>query len=327
MPRNLIREMQHQAAVSGRPHAMPMPEHQPLTTLTLGDFLRCEFPPREMMLAPWLPAKGLAMVFAPRGVGKTHFALGAAYAVASGGRFLRWQAPRPRKVLLIDGEMPAQVLQERLSEIAARSGNGVGVEDQIRILAADLCPRGLPDLSTVEGQRELEPLLGDAELVAVDNISTVCRSGKENEAESWSVTQDWALGQRRVGRTVLSVHHAGKGGEQRGTSRREDVMDSVVRLSQPDDYCAADGARFIVSFTKSRGFAGHDADPFEAELRDGDWTVRDLEDERIVQAAVLASQGMTQKRVAETLGVSGATANRLLKRHRERESGGAVGMG
>ncbi|OYW21987.1 MAG: hypothetical protein B7Z43_08715, partial [Sphingomonas sp. 12-62-6] len=52
----------------------------PLAPLGLDEFLKRSFPPREQLLAPWLPRKGLALVFAPRGVGKTHFSLGVAYA-------------------------------------------------------------------------------------------------------------------------------------------------------------------------------------------------------------------------------------------------------
>ena len=59
------------------------------------------------------------MVHAWRGVGKTYFALGAAYAVASGGAFLKWRAERPRKVLYVDGEMPGAAIKERLAAIIA----------------------------------------------------------------------------------------------------------------------------------------------------------------------------------------------------------------
>lgn len=74
------------------------------------------------MLAPWLPDKGLAMVFAPRGVGKTWFALSVAHAVATGGAFLRWRAQRPRRVLDIDGEMPAIALQGRYAAVVDGAG-------------------------------------------------------------------------------------------------------------------------------------------------------------------------------------------------------------
>ena len=48
------------------------PQVPPLRVLEVRDFLRLELPPSEMLLDPILPAKGLAMMFAPRGVGKTH---------------------------------------------------------------------------------------------------------------------------------------------------------------------------------------------------------------------------------------------------------------
>jgi hypothetical protein len=36
-----------------------------------------------MVLDPIIPEKGLAMLYAPRGIGKTHVALGIVYAAAS----------------------------------------------------------------------------------------------------------------------------------------------------------------------------------------------------------------------------------------------------
>lgn len=193
-------------------------QHAPLAPIGLRDFLSMEFPPREMVLSPWLPLGGLAMLYAPRGCGKTHVALEIAYAAATGGSFLKWQAPEPRSVLIIDGEMPAGTLQERLARIAATAGVEPPHPTQLRVLASDLHQDGLPDLSNSEDQSEYTAALGDAQLIIVDNLSSLCRSGRENEAESWLTVQGWALARRREGRAVLFVHHSGKGGGQRGTS-------------------------------------------------------------------------------------------------------------
>src|SRR5215217_2562002 len=65
---------------------------QRLVSLEIGELLTYSFPFQEPLLGPWLRKQTLAMVHAWRGVGKTHFALGVAYAVASGGKFLKWQA-------------------------------------------------------------------------------------------------------------------------------------------------------------------------------------------------------------------------------------------
>jgi hypothetical protein len=286
----------------------------PIQSIALDAFLSLSIPVKNMLLAPWLPEKGLAMVFAPRGVGKTHFALGVAYAVASGGEYLRWRSPTPRKVLYIDGEMPAVTLQERWSTIVDKSDREPPSGDYIRILASDLCEFGLPDISTEKGQELIEPHIGDADLIIVDNLSTLARSGKENESESWGSLQAWALTQRRAGRSVLFVHHAGKGGEQRGTSKREDVMDTVVKLSLPSDYSPVDGARFTVIFTKSRGMFGEDAEPFEAAYRDGLWSTKSLDDVRTAQILELHSEGLNQRDIAAEVNCSAATVNRVIKR-------------
>ena len=87
---------------------------------------------------------------------------------------------------------------------------------------------------------------------------------------------------RRRGVSVLIVHHAGKGGQQRGTSRREDVLDTSISLRRPDDYIPTEGARFEVHLEKARGVHGEAAKPFEAKLEVRDkaaiWTTRDIED-------------------------------------------------
>jgi len=74
---------------------------------------------------------------------------------------------------------------------------------------------------------------------------------------------------RRRGIAVLLVHHAGKGGDQRGTSKREDLLDVVIRLSRPTDYDPKQGARFEMTFTKARNLHGTDAEGLEVTLPTG----------------------------------------------------------
>src|SRR3972149_4036961 len=75
-----------------------------IQAVTIDEFLNMELPKREMLLSPFLPSQGLCLLYAKRGIGKTHVALGIAYAVATGRSFLKWHAPQPRRVLYIDGE-------------------------------------------------------------------------------------------------------------------------------------------------------------------------------------------------------------------------------
>ena len=147
-------------------------------------------------------------------------------------------------------------MQERLAAIVRGFGKQPPSENHFRLLCADLFEFGLPDLATPAGQAWLDARIGDTNVIFLDNISTLVRSGKENEAESWRPLQGWLLRQRRLGRTVIFLHHAGKGGTQRGTSNREDVLDTVISLRHPNDYSPEQGARFEVHYEKNRNFYG-----------------------------------------------------------------------
>src|SRR3954471_7732366 len=82
--------------------------------MSAPELLRANLQGRELILDPILATDSLALLYGPRGLGKTFVALGIAWAVAGGGSFLGWTADRPRKVLYIDGEMAAIDLQARL---------------------------------------------------------------------------------------------------------------------------------------------------------------------------------------------------------------------
>ena len=88
-----------------------------VVSVSTDEFIRMDLPERKELLSPWLPEQGLTMVHAERGIGKTFFAMGCAYAVATGGQFLNFKAPSPKRVLYIDGEMPATAMQERFMQL------------------------------------------------------------------------------------------------------------------------------------------------------------------------------------------------------------------
>ena len=291
----------------------PFDPISPLRALDLQELLSLELPPREFVLSPWLPSQGLALLYAFRGVGKTQVALGIAYAVASGGSFLKWSAPKPRPVLYLDGEMPLIAMQERLARVVQSASIEPPAPEFLRLVSPDVQERGFT-LSTQEGQLRLEPLLANVSLVIVDNISTLANIGRENESESWIPLQEWALTLRRRGTSVLFIHHAGKGGAQRGTSRREDVLDTVLALRHPKDFDPRQGARFEIHFEKARHLVGDDTTPICAHLTNEGWSVRALEEERDCRILSLHAEGYSQTEIALELEVNKSTISRALKR-------------
>ena len=285
-----------------------------LKPLDIAALRALNIPPREMILNPAIPEKGSVMLYAGRGTGKTFFAIGMAVAVSTGTAFLKWDAPKPRRVLHLDGEMAASELRERIVQAVA----ACGVEPKpgmLNILSADLIEFGIGNLASVDVQQELEACLVGVELLVLDNLSSLTAVIRDNDAESWNPIQEWLLRLRRRGVSVLIVHHAGKSGGQRGTSRREDILDTSISLRRPADYTPTEGARFEVHFEKARGIHGDRAKPFETkmEVRDGKsiWRMRELEDAELARVKALCDDGLSIREIAAEMGLSKSKVQRI----------------
>jgi AAA domain-containing protein/primase-like protein/Homeodomain-like domain-containing protein len=297
------------------------PGREPLRVVDVHSFLNMEIAPRHMMLAPWLPYQSLSMIYARRGTGKTHLALGIAYAVAGGGEVLGWKAPEARKVLYIDGEMLAAPLQERLAAII-KGANFEPAPGMLNIVTPDLQPGLMPDLATPEGQAAVEEVTpDDTRLIVVDSISSLMRgAGRENDAEFWLPIQEWALSERVKGRAVIFLHHANRRGEQRGTSKKEDALDVVLVLRPPPGHEPHKGAKFEVHIEKSRALCA-DFTPIEAELiaRDGGgvaWAWKTVKDTLAERIRRMAEDGVPKNDIAEELHVNRSTVWRILSRRK-----------
>lgn len=291
----------------------------PLHALDAHALALMQFKVREVILDPVLHTQDLCMIFSARGIGKTHFALSIAYALSTGGKFAKWSAPKPRKVLYLDGELPGAVMQKRLLMHCPDVEPAPGY---LRIFTPDLLPdgRALPDLSTYEGQAAIDDLIEDAEVVFVDNLSCWARTGRENEAESWLPVADWILSLRRRGIAVVLIHHAGKGGQQRGTSKREDLLDVVISLSRPNDYDPSQGAVFVAEFTKARNLTGTDAESLELKLGGDDdravWTWRTVESSTYDRVVALTREGLKPNEICTELEINKSTVSRHLRKAR-----------
>lgn len=292
-----------------------------LVAFDVMDLLELRLAVRVAMLGKWLMQQSLNMLHARRGVGKTWFVLGVAVAVACGVPFLGWTISRPWRVLLVDGEMPARALQDRLRQVMSMLG-AQPAPGFLRIITPDLLGRASPDLAVLTDQAELDELAEGVDLIILDNLSALIRSGAaENDAESWVTVSDWALRHRAAGRSVLFVHHSGKSGAQRGTSRREDLLDVVIALRQPQDYDATEGARFEVTFEKARHLYGNDAESFEAVLdqtQPGGWVVSSIQnniDDQIVERLGL---GLSLSDIGRELGLHKSNISRRVRDLRQR---------
>lgn len=288
----------------------------PIKRVAANDLIARALPPRAMILEPILSSKSLALVYGPRGIGKTFLGLGIAWAAASGESFLKWRAPQPRRVLYVDGEMAAGDIQQRLAHLGA-------APPMLEFMLADLNRGPLPDLSQEEGQNQFEESWDGArpDLLVLDNLASLVGI-RNDDVDSWTGLQRWLLKLRRLGMAVLMIHHANKQGRPRGTSRREDLLDIVIGLRRPGDWQPEQGARFELHFEKARGLHGEAAEPIEARVETGEagvlrWCWQPAHISDLHRVAALLKDGLNPNQIAKELGMPRATTYRMRKRAME----------
>ena len=236
--------------------------------LSANDLMDMDIPERENIIVPFLKVNSLNMIYAARGIGKTWVAMILAQSVSTGQNFLCYNVPKPRRVLFVDGEMPLADLKCRLGLI----GNSRTNENLFFLASEVLYQNDQPlninnSLDQHRIMQALDELKGKGQkvdLIIFDNLSSLSIGVDENDNTDLEAFLRWLLALRHSGYAILLVHHAGKNGDQRGASRREDLLDTVIQLKKNTDQIVNTyGANFIMTFTKTRGI---EPDPLELNI-------------------------------------------------------------
>ncbi len=190
-------------------------------------------------------------------------------------------------------------------------------------LSACVAGENWVDFADPHGRLQLLEIIKNTrpKVVILDNKSTLIGSTKENEADSWRDIQSWFITLRKMGLAVVLVHHSGKNGLQRGTSLTEVVLDTIIKLSNPRDRESHEnGARFILSYEKNRHFFGPEAAPQLVSLTTTSqgpiweaqpWQGPSMAD--VEEAHRLKAEGLSQREIAQRMGIALGKVNKLLK--------------
>ena len=227
--------------------------------ITQKDLISQDIPPREFVLGHWMPKDSFGMVYAPRGVGKSWFCMALGVSIAKGQKiFLGWEIHDKYSVLYVDGEMAKVELKERFNELTDAPLDNLFILSS-EMLYRDGCPicLDIPDEQQAVNDLldHLETKGQKAQVIILDNLSTLRRGINENDNNEAQALLDWLVSLRHKGYTVIVVHNSGKSGSQRGASIIEVPMDYVIKLSTPDKKSIPlhEGAHFEFSFDKVRG--------------------------------------------------------------------------
>lgn len=288
----------------------------PLTGITLGALLARQFPPRHYLLNPVLRQGESAMVWANTGVGKTLLVLSMALAMAGGGSVLGWAADRPWRVLLCDGEMAIEDLQERL-QFLAETVDGYDAEEagrNLKIIARTDQARGVrfPDIASPEGQAAVieAARAHRADIVILDNLSTLAEIEDENAASAMNPVLTFLLNLKGERLASILIHHSGKSGATfRGSSKLATTFETVIGLVPAESHSATAGAAFSTEFTKFRGAPHPALEPRDVVLARQDdgpmrWVATEArgDDVKKLERVILAAECASQVEVAAALG-------------------------
>lgn len=277
--------------------------------------------PIEMVLSPILPKQGIGWIYAPAGVGKTFFSLNLAYAIAAGGEFLKYKCPKPRKVLYVDGEMPYNQIHPRLVSIEQQHGS-LDFDDNFHIWTQDRLAFPIPKMDDLVGQEIYKKKLLDEgfEVVVFDNLSALSLVDTNKGVEVKPV-MNWLVSLRHAGLTVITVHHAGKGGEYRGASELIDFADFAIQLTNANEEELSENPIHVkkikISYKKNRGFHGEDCLSYEAQFFNGKWTHQSIKTSVIDKIRELLLLGMNQRDIAKEIGYSLGQTNTLIRNGRK----------
>lgn len=268
------------------------------------------------LLGPLLASNGSALVYGPAGVGKSFFALGLAWAAASGGSFLGWRAPRPHRVQFVDGELGAAALHQRLALFGPPPPS-------LQLMLPDREEGPAIDLAQPESQYRLMESWGDPELVVLHTVLSLAALPR-GESEATDHLQRFLRHQRRSGRAMVLVDEATGRGPARSILLGLAALDTVIALRHPRGWRPADGARFEIHFEKTQRLVGEAAEPMLAELLppapDGtaSWRWETAARDRFERAVRLLKRGLSAEAMGNAIGISRAQAYRLQAQARKR---------
>ena len=281
--------------------------------LSACDLNAMDIPKRPALLGSWMREGDIGFVFAARGIGKTWLSLLTGNAVAEGAKLGEWEAGEsPRTVLYVDGEMSLADSQFRARAIGITAPHFrwlhhehlYAEQEQTLNIAAANC------------QTAISALLDAGSVLILDNLSALCRGIAENDNDAWEAILPWLLSLRRRKVTVIIVHHAGRNGEMRGASRREDAADWILRLRDDTEDDDTREKAIITHFTKCRGCSPKDAPPLRWTLHIGEQITYTCKLHSGPDAlAALVSGGVTEpSECADMLSVARGTVSKWAKK-------------
>ena len=306
-------------------------EKKEFKSISLKELTIMDIPPRKAIIDPLIMEGSSMEINGGTGIGKTWFTLEMLCSICTGEKFLgKYEIANPRPVYYIDGEMPLDSIRERMNMIMARYIYKYKVSEIPFHISNPLLFKN-NFIPKINDTKITQPIFKDEVkrfsdiyqkplFICFDNLSCLT-DYKENDNDDWTSMLDMYTELKHEGHSICHVHHVGKGGHQRGASRKHDALDTVIHLKRPEEYDASEGAVFNVKFDKHRHFAGEYARSFKCAIKVDDnnkvsWDISDFKDvasEELLTAYCMGLPDITYTKLEEEFGISKSSIGRTIK--------------
>lgn len=313
-------------------------DQNPAVVVGFQSLLTRECAPIEYAIDPLLSRRGTGEIYGWRGAGKSLISTSMAIDIAMGAQSLwgghrggggHWTVSRAFPQLYVYGEMDESEIQQRIREDARRRGSEIPTNEQFGTICMDYQKNWRPKISSARDRKYIEDRVigGGYEGLWLDNLSTLWPASQEAQSDRDAILADWFTDLNQRGIWVIFLHHAGKSGEQRGGSEKEDMLSFVIKLRRPANYKPQEQLRVEVHIEKNRHkcISPKSLMPFEIQLTknalgQNEWVTRPAEAAQRAAAFELFKNKMPTMMVGQEVGVSRATAYRWFKDFTENQN-------
>ena len=299
-----------------------VPKVTKLIGYNVHEFIALDLPPREYIIEDFMAKGDLHMIYGETGHGKSVLTHYLAQCLSAGVDFGPYKIDTPRKVLLIDGEMPAVTLQDKwkqkydfLLEEDVFQSYGYN----LTTVSAMLQPNGMEPFNTPNGKARFWDYVNELnpEVVMFDNLLTLFAMEDTNRGEEWTIhVQPMLLELRKRNTSVWMCHHAGKNGTQYGTMAKTIMLDVILKIEHEIELGALgiDTTSFKWMFEKGRHIFGKSIQPISWTYSSSNMKWDRIGKENTKDLCIeLYRQGKSQKEIVDETGIPKSTVSRNLK--------------
>lgn len=206
-----------------------------LKMMNSGELLKTNIPEREELLGHLVLSRTINNVSGEAGLGKSTITMAVCAAIATAGKFLKWEAKAASRVLYVDGEMLLSDLKTRIKKICHQMdvNQKLLFMENLIFLNGELCIDGLPSLLTREGQMllELKLLESRAKVIVLDNLTSLLPDADSADTVAMKAFLQWLKNLRYAGYTVITINHMTKSGARCGSVVLDTYNDMTIDLT------------------------------------------------------------------------------------------------